>query len=1737
MAILDPVQLSSASDMKSQLQTLLDEKEKQLQQAGTLGQRVLAQQMELEERIRQLQQVIGDADSTEGGYESGGEGTVGKEAKEKFQELAETLVQWDRENAVLSSAFGKSSSSSPSMAVAELPREESVGERSKASTSAAAQSRRAKNAAHRADDVEFAFEIGSGLLNEVRRLQSLLGERDKAIQDMKEERDDLEASVEGLRTALKQQEQSADKFKEENWNLEVTLQDLRTQLTNSLAHSAKLEGDTKRLTKSLATTRDAHETAKSDLAATQASLEALQAKHETDVALARKHAAGLQRDKSDLQATVERLKNDVERATRRPGFGAGRFGNTSGQSPGTLGLNADGMPNDFLTPGGPDADSVFTGSTNTRRGKIGYGYTLGDEFDLDVDADSPDASPLPGGASPFMAPSHPRNEIETLQQRLAHAQRQLQTLQGTVRREKREKMELRRKMGMSELDDDNEWVEGEEEEEEEEEQTFPAPTGRKPARQHVGTPYRRGGAIRGRMPRRGGLTLNERLSLVSSQGDDDEYTQFGERRTSMSPERPEDEYEGEDQVPDMTHASPSQAQSNRNSVASVTSIEGMDPAFANVLKRTPSTSSVGRGSPSPLRHSLLRRSTRGRGRPLSGSVSSGSRRRGMGLSVGGGRPPSIADAPEDLGRALGDITGSAGNSTAMGIMAELGMDQYEVEVEVETAEMGCQTDDVEPEVREVVKEVPVEVPVEVVKEIPVEVIKEVVKEVPVEVVKEVKVPVEVPVEVVKEVVKEVPVEVIKEVIKEVPVEVVREVEVVKEVKVPVEVVKEVQVPVEVVKEVPAEQSAAARELVNSGVQHEVVAERILDTKNVGTDVLRMVEVEIQTKPMGPSSPAMPIDSERTRKTTITQRDISANSLGSIGETTLRAPAGRAMASSMGSAFGARAFQEDSDTDYDDGATETGQETETDGETDTDDYQDARASIMASTPSGSRDDFHSILTVTDNEGSADEWDDDDDMDAESLRTSKVSQSVASQSRSSFYATPSGSAAAVGIISASIGKPPVTYESKGVEAVIIEEPPARVEAATSTPEAQPLSETPPKPEVREISVQTDALPATPPRTISGLPTTSQSPVMYRVGAGGTATTSSQLFQFVPPAAPSASTNKTNGAVSAGTTGLLPSPVASLFKESAGGFATIFPRRSMDDHRRRPSIESAVSSAADDVASAGARSRVSSANNNGAQSVVDKTRPPMMTLPPPPRAPPPPGSMPPPNFIPERRLPANSTGSYDRDIPPPRPSSPPPPELIQRATTPTFGSVLSVPGGSSRFGSVRGHGSLPPQGLRQPPSTSSFRSAANATGYGHATIHVGKETSTASLVVSDRSGLASPRSSMSSDHNPYLSRNPSMGSRPDAATSNKGGALGDMMGMSRPQGNNPTDPAIIHAITQTMIGEFLYKYTRKTIGKGHGTARHKRFFWVHPYTKTLYWSSADPNSTNVTESSAKSAYIEGVRSVLDPNPMPPGLYQYSVVVSTPQREMKFTAPTKERHDIWLNSLKYLLARPNPANITSPGNATVVPESPVSDHEYLSDDQHLAVNSSPQSQRSRRITRNENSFNTTPRGKRSRSQLSVGRGSIGRRSGTPAAEYLKWNGPESPYSPTRSFVDVAGNDDDDDNLDFELHGDSLSDEGGFEGLENVRACCDGRHTVGRAGGKHHHHHHHHHHDGPGPGSQNGDHIAPARPVSPSAWSFRSSTPSHEGGGSSLFPWGRGEDGKLRFGSRRSAKTAVSSS
>lgn len=119
------------------------------------------------------------------------------------------------------------------------------------------------------------------------------------------------------------------------------------------------------------------------------------------------------------------------------------------------------------------------------------------------------------------------------------------------------------------------------------------------------------------------------------------------------------------------------------------------------------------------------------------------------------------------------------------------------------------------------------------------------------------------------------------------------------------------------------------------------------------------------------------------------------------------------------------------------------------------------------------------------------------------------------------------------------------------------------------------------------------------------------------------------------------------------------------------------------------------------------------------------------------------------------------------------------------------------------------------------------------------------------------------------------------------------------------------MIQAITQTMIGEYLWKYTRKTGRNETSNSRHRRFFWVHPYTRTLYWSDRDPSNSGKDMMKAKSMSIEAVRVIPDDNTNPPGLHRKSIVILTPGREIVITAPTGQRHETWFNALSYLLLR----------------------------------------------------------------------------------------------------------------------------------------------------------------------------------------------------------------------------------
>jgi len=179
----------------------------------------------------------------------------------------------------------------------------------------------------------------------------------------------------------------------------------------------------------------------------------------------------------------------------------------------------------------------------------------------------------------------------------------------------------------------------------------------------------------------------------------------------------------------------------------------------------------------------------------------------------------------------------------------------------------------------------------------------------------------------------------------------------------------------------------------------------------------------------------------------------------------------------------------------------------------------------------------------------------------------------------------------------------------------------------------------------------------------------------------------------------------------------------------------------------------------------------------------------------------------------------------------------------------------------------------------------------------------------------------------------------------------------------------------------------------------------------------------------------------------------------------------------------------------------------------------------SSPRSARTVASGFSTEAWNITPKAIQSQVQLSP-TASLRKRAGTPAAEYLRW-GAEDPASPTRSLggqgfehVPMLGGED----ADFEIH-DDFGEEDGFDGLENVRTCCNGAHIIGQ-----HHQNDHLHHVPDEPQHRQKE---TRRPASPSGWSFRSwSASSQSNEQVSKFSWKKGHENRRPVGSGRSYRT-----
>lgn len=177
-----------------------------------------------------------------------------------------------------------------------------------------------------------------------------------------------------------------------------------------------------------------------------------------------------------------------------------------------------------------------------------------------------------------------------------------------------------------------------------------------------------------------------------------------------------------------------------------------------------------------------------------------------------------------------------------------------------------------------------------------------------------------------------------------------------------------------------------------------------------------------------------------------------------------------------------------------------------------------------------------------------------------------------------------------------------------------------------------------------------------------------------------------------------------------------------------------------------------------------------------------------------------------------------------------------------------------------------------------------------------------------------------------------------------------------------------SVVDSIAQTMVGEWMYKYVRRRKSFGvtdkadwdstksveeisqsvtSNGVRHKRWVWLAPYERAVMWSSKQPTSgtalmgksgrkckfksyTRFGDTKRKAVTIKSVLDVKDDNPMPKGSivgqqFNRSILILTPQRALKFTATSQERHYVWLTALSFLSHSPLSVN-----DLTAIPPPP---------------------------------------------------------------------------------------------------------------------------------------------------------------------------------------------------------------
>ena len=79
---------------------------------------------------------------------------------------------------------------------------------------------------NRVHDVEFATEVATSLLSQVRNLQALLAEKEETLKSITDENSKLKLETDGFHEQLRNLEESEQRYKDENWSLETQIHEL-----------------------------------------------------------------------------------------------------------------------------------------------------------------------------------------------------------------------------------------------------------------------------------------------------------------------------------------------------------------------------------------------------------------------------------------------------------------------------------------------------------------------------------------------------------------------------------------------------------------------------------------------------------------------------------------------------------------------------------------------------------------------------------------------------------------------------------------------------------------------------------------------------------------------------------------------------------------------------------------------------------------------------------------------------------------------------------------------------------------------------------------------------------------------------------------------------------------------------------------------------------------------------------------------------------------------------------------------------------------------------------------------------------------------------------------------------------------------------------------------------------------------------------------------------------------------